>query len=52
MFSVGTIVAPVLGLWLLDDFGGNVLWGIAGVVGVPLWVSMVLLARSLRQPAD
>ena len=35
----------------LDRFGGDVLWTAAGLVGIPLWIAMAILARSLRRPA-
>ncbi len=51
VFSIGTVVAPVVGLYTLDHFGGNVLWAGAGLLGIPVWILTVVLARSLRRSA-
>ncbi len=50
MFSVAFLVAPV-GLPVLDRFGGDVLWTVAGLLGIPIWIFTVMLAPSLREPA-
>ncbi len=49
-FAVAIVLAPA-GLPILERFGGGVLWGAAGALGVPLWIAMALLARRLRRPA-
>lgn len=51
VFAVAMVLAPVIGLRVRDDLGGDVLWTAAGLVGIPLWILMLLLARSLRRPA-
>ncbi len=50
VFSVAAVLAPVIGLPVLDRFGGGVLWTAAGLIGIPLWIGMVILARRMRQP--
>lgn len=50
MFSVAVVVAPPLGLWVLERFGGDVLWVACGLVGIPAWVLTAVLARTLRRP--
>lgn len=45
VFSVALIVAPVVGFSVYERFGGTVLWVGAGLVGIPLWAAMALLAR-------
>ena len=51
MFSVAVVVAPPLGLWVLERFGGDVLWTAAGLIGVPAWLLTAALAPALRRPA-
>ena len=51
MYSVAVVVAPPLGLWVLERFGGDVLWIACGLVGVPAWILTAALARTLRRPA-
>jgi len=48
VFSVALILAPVVGLGVLERFGGDVLWTACGLVGVPLWI----LCAALRVRAD
>lgn len=49
VFSVALVVAPVVGLGVLERFGGDVLWAAAGILAVPLWVASVALrARAPR----
>lgn len=48
VFSVSMILAPVVGLGIFETFGGDVLWTVAGLVGVPLWV----LSAALRVRRD
>ena len=48
VFSVSTVLAPVVGLPVLDRYGGQTLWLGAGLIGVPLWVAMAILARRMR----
>lgn len=49
VFSVALVAAPVVGLGVLEHFGGNVLWAAAGLFAVPLWVATVVLgARYFR----
>ncbi len=43
VFSVALILAPVVGLGILEHFGGTVLWTVAGLVGIPLWIAAVAL---------
>ncbi len=50
-FSVAVVVAPVVGLWVLDRFGGDVLWTAAALIGLPVWILTALLAPALRRPA-
>ena len=52
VFAVALVLAPVIGLGVLDRFGGDVLWTAAGLVGIPLWIATALLSRSLRRPAE
>ncbi|MEO7793307.1 MAG: MFS transporter, partial [Thermoanaerobaculia bacterium] len=54
-FATAFLIAPALGLSVYDRFGGNVLWGAAGVVGAVLWLGFwalgrVLASRSFRTP--
>ncbi len=48
MFSVAGLVAPI-GLPVLDRFGGDVLWTVAGLLGIPVWILTAALARTLRE---
>ncbi len=50
MFSFAVVIAPVVGLAVLDRFGGDVLWTAAGLLGVPVWILTALLAPTLRRP--
>ncbi len=52
VLSVGLVLAPVLGLAVLERLGGDVLWAMAGLVGIPLGLGTALLAKSLRAPAE
>ncbi len=48
VFSVAAVLAPVIGLPVLDRYGGGVLWAAAGLLGIPLWIGMAMLARTMR----
>jgi len=48
VFSIALILAPVVGLGIYERFGGDALWTVAGLVGVPLWI----LSVALRGRAD
>ena len=48
VFSIATVLAPVVGLPVLDRYGGSVLWLAAGLIGIPLWIGMAVLARGMR----
>jgi predicted MFS family arabinose efflux permease len=48
VFSVASVLAPVVGLPVLDRYGGQVLWLAAGLMGIPLWIGMAALARRMR----
>jgi len=43
VFSVALILAPIVGLGIYERFGGDVLWTVAGLVGIPLWILSVAL---------
>ena len=49
-FSVSMVLAPAIGLPMLERFGGEVFWTVAGLIGLPAWILMSWLARSLREP--
>ncbi len=49
-FSVSMVLAPAIGLPMLEHVGGEVFWTAAGLIGLPTWILMSLLARSLRKP--
>ena len=51
VFSVAALLAPVIGLPVLERYGGDVLWIACGLAGIPLWIGMLVLARRLHQPA-
>lgn len=51
VFSIATLLAPVIGLPILERYGGEILWLGAGMIGIPLWIGMALLARRMRTPA-
>lgn len=46
-FAIAFLVAPAIGLTIYGRFGGEVLWGAAGVVGVGLWLGFRALGRVL-----
>ncbi len=48
VFSVAAVLAPVIGLPMLERYGGD-LWIAAGLVGIPLWIAMAVLARRMRR---
>ena len=48
VFSVDLVLAPLVGLGVLERFGGDVLWTACGLVGVPLWI----LCAALRVRAQ
>ncbi len=47
VFSVAAVLAPVIGLPMLDRYGGR-LWIACGLIGIPLWIGMAVLARKMR----
>ena len=49
VFSIAAVVAPLIGLPVLDRYGGEVLWGACGLIGIPLWIGTVALARKMRE---
>ncbi len=49
IFSVATVLAPVVGLPVLDRYGGQTLWLAAGLLGIPLWIGMAALSRRMRR---
>ena len=49
VFSVAVVLAPVLGLAILDRFGGDVLWLCAGLMTIPSGLLTVLLARAVER---
>ncbi len=49
LFSVAAVPAPVIGLPVLERYGGEVLWTACGLIGIPLWIGMAMLARGMRQ---
>ncbi len=51
VFSVAAVLAPVIGLPVLERYGGDVLWTVCGLVGIPLWLGMAVLAHKMREPA-
>ncbi len=52
VFSVAAVLAPIIGLPVLDRYGGDVLWTAAGLIGIPLWIGMAVLARKMRENAE
>ncbi len=50
VFSVAAVLAPVIGLPVLERYGGDVLWTACGLIGIPLWIGLAMLARRMRQP--
>ncbi|MEO8197036.1 MAG: MFS transporter [Thermoanaerobaculia bacterium] len=50
-FATAFLIAPALGLSVYGRWGGGVLWGAAGVVGVILWLGFRALGRVLASPA-
>ncbi len=52
VFSVASVLAPIIGLPLLARYGGDVLWTVAGLTGIPLWIGLAILARRMRAPAS
>ncbi len=52
VFSIASVIAPVVGLYTLDRFGGDVLWTAAGLIGLPVWILTAALARSLRPSSE
>ncbi len=51
VFSVAAVLAPVIGLPVLERYGGDVLWIACGLTGIPLWIGLAMLARTTRRPA-
>lgn len=49
-FSTAFLIAPALGLSVYGRFGGRVLWGAAGAVGIALWLGFRALERVLASP--
>lgn len=49
-FATAFLIAPALGLSVYGRWGGGVLWGGAGVVGVVLWFGFRALGRVLASP--
>lgn len=49
-FATAFLIAPALGLSVYGRWGGGVLWGAAGVVGVLLWLGFRALGRVLASP--
>lgn len=49
-FSTAFLIAPALGLSVYGRFGGKVLWGAAGAVGIALWLGFRALERVLASP--
>ena len=49
-FSTAFLIAPALGLSVYGRFGGRVLWGAAGAVGIALWLGFRALGRVLASP--
>ncbi|MEM7356491.1 MAG: MFS transporter [Acidobacteriota bacterium] len=52
MFSIAMVLAPAIGLPMLDRYGGDVLWTACGMVSLPAWILMALLARSMGRTAS
>lgn len=53
VFSVALVAAPVVGLGVYERFGGDAVWTAAGLLAVPLWISIVSLgARASRGSED
>jgi len=51
MFSIASIAAPAIGLFVYDRIGPDALWTGVGLVGVPLVAYTLWLAPRLRGPA-
>lgn len=51
-FATAFLLAPALGLSVYDRFGGNVLWGAAGVAGAGLWLGFWALGRVLASKSS
>ncbi|MFI9204961.1 MDR family MFS transporter [Streptomyces sp. NPDC053048] len=49
-WSVAALVAPLVGGWLIDSYGADVLWGVCAVVGTVAAAGYWMLMRSL--PAE
>jgi len=49
-FATAFLIAPALGLSVYGRWGGGVLWGAAGGVGVVLWFGFRALGRVLASP--
>ena len=49
-FATAFLIAPALGLSVYGRWGGAVLWGAAGVVGLALWLGFRALGRVLASP--
>ncbi len=48
VFSIAAVLAPVIGLPVLERYGGEVLWAACGLIGIPLWIGMAVLERTMR----
>ncbi len=46
-FATAFLIAPPLGLTVYERYGGDVLWGAAGVLGAGLWLGFWALGRVL-----
>jgi predicted MFS family arabinose efflux permease len=49
VFSAALVAAPVVGLGVLERFGGDVLWTAAGLLAVPLWIAAAALRAWARR---
>lgn len=48
VFSLATMLAPVIGFGIYGRWGGLTLWSAVGLTGLLLWPACLLLARPLR----
>jgi MFS family permease len=48
-FSIAFMLAPLVGTFVFDRFGPDALWFGVGLLGLPLWVGALALARPLAQ---
>lgn len=50
-FAIAFVAAPLLGTWVYQNYGPQILWPACGLLGLLLWIGFSLLSRvAVRQP--